>query len=139
MRILQQFSYPAVLFVLACAPGATTEETEAVLSHHLEAVHQGDVDGIMADYASDAVIYTPDGPLRGHEAIRSFFTNLPDILPSGFWDEFQMVRQDAEGDLAYIVWSSGSAAPLGTDTFVIRQGKIQAQTFAAYMATAQEE
>ena len=137
MRIPLPFSCSAVLFALACAPGGTTEQTQAVLTHHLEAVQQGDVDAIMADYASNAVIYTPNGPVRGHEAIRSFFAGMPDLLPPGFWDEFQMVRQDTEGDLAYIVWSSGSAAPLGTDTFVIREGKIQSQTFAAYLTAAE--
>jgi hypothetical protein len=35
-----------------------------------------------------------------------------------------------EGDLGYITWSAGAALPLGTDTFLVRDGKIVAQTFA---------
>jgi hypothetical protein len=44
---------------------------------------------------------------------------------------------DAEhiaGDIAYIAWRASCATAevaLGTDTFVIRNGKIVAQTFAA--------
>ncbi len=44
-----------------------------------------------------------------------------------------MVRQDVEGEIAFIVWSSEPAFPLGTDTFIIRDGRIVAQTFAAHM------
>ncbi len=50
-------------------------------------------------------------------------------------EAFTMVRQDVEGDVAYIVWAAGDFAPLGTDTFVIRGGKIVLQTFAAYVPT----
>ncbi len=38
------------------------------------------------------------------------------------------------GEVAYIVWSAetaDNAYELGTDTFVVRDGKIVAQTFAA--------
>tara|TARA_Y100000588_G_scaffold362417_1_gene424093 strand:- start:137 stop:325 length:189 start_codon:yes stop_codon:yes gene_type:complete len=56
-------------------------------------------------------------------------------LPPGFMEAFTMVRQDVEGDVAYIVWAAGDFAPLGTDTFVIRGGKIVLQTFAAYVPT----
>jgi len=44
-----------------------------------------------------------------------------------------MLRQDVEGDVAYIVWKAETADnrhELGTDTFVVRDGKIVAQTFA---------
>jgi hypothetical protein len=47
-------------------------------------------------------------------------------------ENFEMVRQDVEGELAYIVWKSASAVPLGTDTFIVRKGKIVMQTFAAH-------
>jgi hypothetical protein len=123
---------------MSCAPGGSAEETAAVLDHHLDAVKAGNIEEIMADYSTDAVLYTPNGPLRGHKEIREFFTGLPDHLPPTFWDEFSMIRQDAEGETAYIVWTAGDIAPLGTDTFIIRNRKIVVQTFAAHMPPAQE-
>jgi hypothetical protein len=126
----------ALLFV-ACAPGGNTQQTEAVLAHHLEAVGQGNLDEIMADYAADAVLYTPNGPLRGHDEIRPFFASLSENLPKEFWEAFTMVRQDVDGEVAYIVWAAGSIAPLGTDTFIVRQNKILVQTFAAHMPPAE--
>jgi hypothetical protein len=45
-----------------------------------------------------------------------------------------LAKQVVEGEIAYILWSGSSPqcnAPFATDTFVIRDGKIVAQTFAA--------
>ena len=47
-----------------------------------------------------------------------------------------MDRMEIEGDVAYIAWHSanhGADVTLGTDTFVVRDGKIAVQTFAANM------
>ena len=39
-------------------------------------------------------------------------------------------------EVAHITWSVGRELPLGTDTFVVREGKIVSQTFAMYSAPA---
>ena len=39
-------------------------------------------------------------------------------------------------DAAYITWNIGREVPLGTDTFVVRNGKIALQTFAMHTAQA---
>jgi hypothetical protein len=44
-----------------------------------------------------------------------------------------MVRQDVDGEVAYLVWSAPPLADLTTDTFVVRDGKIVIQTFVAHM------
>jgi hypothetical protein len=45
-----------------------------------------------------------------------------------------MVRQDVDGEIAYIAWKAEPFTPLATDTFVIRNGKICVQTFAVLNA-----
>jgi ketosteroid isomerase-like protein len=45
-----------------------------VFDAHFAAVARGDVDAVLADYSTDAVVMTVDTVLQGHEAIRSFFT-----------------------------------------------------------------
>ncbi len=124
--------------LLSCGgkDASSSEQTAAVLTHHLESVVAGDLDEIMSDYAADAVLYTPNGALRGHGQIRPFFAGLPEILPADFWEKFEMILEQSDGEIAYIVWSAGTAAPLGTDTFIIRNGVIVVQTFAAYMPPA---
>ena len=110
----------------------TTKQTEATLSHHLQAFAEGDLNAILSDYVEESVLYTPDGPTRGLSQIRGFFSGVLENAPPGFMENFEMVRQDVAGELAYIVWKSGSVVPLGTDTFIVRNGKIVVQTFAAY-------
>ena len=46
---------------------------------------------------------------------------------------FSMKQQSVEGDYAYILWTAETADnvyEVGTDTFVVRDGKIVAQSFA---------
>ena len=107
-------------------------QTEATLLHHLTAFGGGDVDEILADYTEESVLITPDGASRGLEAIRPFFEKCVEILPPG--SDFQMIKQVIEGELAFIFWkaeSGNSRIPMATDTFIIRDGKIVLQTFAA--------
>jgi ketosteroid isomerase-like protein len=47
--------------------------TKEVLDHHLKCFAEGDLEGILSDYAPGAVLFTPDGPLKGAEAIRPLF------------------------------------------------------------------
>ena len=46
---------------------------------------------------------------------------------------FSMQKQSIEGDYAYVLWTAETADnvyELGTDTLVVRDGKILAQSFA---------
>ena len=107
-------------------------QTEATLLHHLTAFGGGDVDEILADYTDESVLITPDGALRGLAAIRPFFDYCVNVLPPG--SDFQMIKQVIEGEVAFIFWKAESekvSVSLGTDTFIIRDGKIVLQTFAS--------
>ena len=44
--------------------------TKDVLDRHLKYFGEGDLKGILSDYAPAAVLFTPDGPLRGADAMR---------------------------------------------------------------------
>lgn len=109
-----------------------TDQTNATLARHLQAIGTGSVEAILADYTDDSVLFTPNGPVRGLDGLRAFFGGFLASLPPGAVESFRLQRQDVEGECAYIVWSA-SFAPLGTDTFLVRDGKIAVQTFAAYM------
>ena len=41
--------------------------TSDVLDRHLKSFAEYDVDRVVADYSSDAVLFVPAGPLRGPE------------------------------------------------------------------------
>ena len=107
--------------------------TSDVLDQHLKCFGENDLDGVVADYASDAVLFVPDRPLRGPEAIKPFFqTFLAEFAKPGA--SFSMRQRYVEGEYAYILWSAETADncyEAATDTFVVRNGKIVAQSFAA--------
>jgi ketosteroid isomerase-like protein len=105
--------------------------TKDILDHHLKCFGAGDLEGILSDYAPEAVLFTPDGPLRGINAIKPLFeAMIAEFGKPGA--RFSMKQQFVEGNHAYILWSAETAAnvyELGTDTFVVRDGKIVAQSF----------
>ena len=103
--------------------------TEATLMHHLNAFGEG-VDAIMDDFTEQSVLFTPDGPLRGLAPIRGFFDGFLTNSPPELLQAMTLVRQDIDGEVAYIMWKAEPFIPLATDTFVIRDGKILAQSFA---------
>jgi ketosteroid isomerase-like protein len=111
-----------------------------VLDHHLAAFGAADVDQVMIDYADEAVFYTPDGPVRGAVAIREAFRRIfADVFPRE-GSTLELRQRLAEEDVAYIVWSAETPTariPIGTDTFVIRNGKILMHTFAAHFVPKQ--
>ena len=39
--------------------------TTEVLDHHIKCFGEGDLEGILADYAPEAVLFTPDRTLQG--------------------------------------------------------------------------
>ena len=107
--------------------------TQAVVDHHLQCFGAGDLPGILADYAPDAIMCTPTGVLRGPDSMTPFFQAMfAEFAKPG--TSFSMQLQSVEGDVAYLLWAAETADNTyesGTDTFVVRDGKILAQTYAA--------
>ena len=107
--------------------------TNDVLNQHLKSFGENDVDGILADYSPDAVLFIPGRPLKGPDAIKPFFQALlSEFAKPGA--SFSLRQQCVEGEYAYILWSAETADnsyEAATDTFVVRDGKIVAQSFAA--------
>jgi ketosteroid isomerase-like protein len=105
--------------------------TKEVLDNHLKCFGEGDLKGILSDYAPGAVMFTSDGPLRGADAMRPLFqAMIAEFGKPGA--AFSMKQQSIEGDYAYILWNAETADnvyEVGTDTFVVRDGKIVAQSF----------
>ena len=107
--------------------------TKDVLENHLKAFGQGDLTGILSDYAPGAVLFTKEAALKSVDAIRPLFEAL--IAEFGKpGATFNMKKQWVEGDYAYILWTAETADnvyELATDTFVVKEGKIVAQSFTA--------
>jgi len=113
--------------------GRQAASAKAVVEQHLKCFFEGDLNGILSDYAPGAVFFTPDGPLRGLDEIRPLFqAMIAEFKKPGA--AFNLKHQSVEGDCAYILWTAETADnvyELGTDTFVVRDGKIVAQSFTS--------
>lgn len=107
--------------------------TKKVLDDHLADFGSGNVDAIVANYTPDAVIIVPGGVKRGHAEIRAMFEGLVEEFGQP-GVTFEMLNSDVDGEIALIVWkaeTNKAVYEMGTDTFIIRDGKIVRQTVAA--------
>jgi ketosteroid isomerase-like protein len=117
---------------MTTSTASTSSTTQAIVNNHLQAFAALDLDGVVSDYAPDAIMIVPAGVLRGVDGITPLFQALiAEFSKPGA--SFNVQQQVIEGEMAYIRWTAETADntyELGTDTFVVRDGKIQQQTFA---------
>lgn len=113
-------------------------KTKEVLDHHLSAFMEADVDEVLKGFSEESEILTPQGPVKGLSAIRSFLEEIFKIVPKG--STLELKQEIIRDNMAYIVWSGESvfvSIPLGTDTFMIEGDKILYQTLAAQIIPKQ--
>jgi ketosteroid isomerase-like protein len=107
--------------------------TQEVLDHHLKVFGAGDLEGTLSDYAPTAILFTPNGVLKGHQAMSlAFKAFFAEFSKPGV--KFEMKSQSVEGNYAYILWTADTPDniyELGQDAFVIKNGKIVAQFYTA--------
>jgi hypothetical protein len=118
---------------------AGAESTEVVVGRHVQAFLANDVDALLADYAADALLCTPEGAYRGHAELRAFFERVLPAFPAGA-TTLDIKQQIVDGDLFYVVWSSASPVadvPTACDVFIVRDGKLAYQCFAGEVIARQ--
>lgn len=118
-------------------PTNTTEQSITLLQDHITAVAKGDLAAMADHYTDESVLILPDQTLKGQGQVRGFYAHLLASMPANWVAGFKLIRQDVQGEVAYILWQAPPLVSLATDTFVIRNGKIVAQTFALFAPKAQ--
>lgn len=104
-----------------------TDVTKTILDHHSAMLESGDLDDLMEDYTEDSVfISNLGGVVAGLDAIRGIFA-----ATSGGIAGLEQGAEHVDGDVAYVTWKADGIA-FGTDTFVVRDGKIAVQTVALH-------
>ena len=110
---------------------ANTLSTEEVWEKHIKAWNSRDVEQILEDYSPTSSIIVNNKIYRGAVEIGGLFEQLFSIFDQA--KEHVIDTPTISDEVVYITWSARintHAYPLGTDTFVIRSGKIQYQTIA---------
>jgi len=79
--------------------------TKDVLDHHLKCFGENDLDGMLTTYAPSAVLFMPDGPVSGADAIRLLYQPIfAEFAKPGA--AFSLKQQSVVGDYAYILWTA---------------------------------
>jgi hypothetical protein len=106
--------------------GRTARE---VFEDHLHRSTEGTVEeDIDRNYASTVVILSGDGVLHGHDGLREQAHKLQGELPNC---SFHYGTQLVEGEVAFLEWTAeadGARVRDGADSYLIRDGRIIAQT-----------
>lgn len=104
--------------------------TQEVFDDHLALADQGDIEtDIARNYAEDCVLLTTYGVFKGHSGVREAGQLLMRQLPQA---RFEYLTRMVYGEIAFLEWtgeSEGFRVEDGTDTFLIRDGRIQVMTF----------
>jgi hypothetical protein len=100
-----------------------------VFEDHLRLAAEGDFEGDLARNVAEGIVaLTPRGVFRGHAGVRELARQLMGEIPNGEWRYHQQL---VEGRIAFLEWTVETGpfrVPDGADSFVIEDGKIQAQT-----------
>ena len=107
-----------------------TRSPDEVLKHLLDRRCRGDLEGDLAtNYAGNVAVLSKDGVFHGHDGIRCTAKMLERMLPNANFS-YDIIR--TAGEVALLSWSaradSGAATCHGADTFLVRDGRIVAQT-----------
>ncbi len=104
-----------------------TRTPEEVFAHHGQELGAGNLEGIVEDYAEDAILIVNKKVYRGKDGAREVFTQLLADIPQAQWD-LDPVFVD---DVLYLEWSAkggGHAIDRAIDTFLFTDGMIRVQT-----------
>jgi hypothetical protein len=103
--------------------------TEEVFEDHLRQSVEGSIETDLArNYAQDLVILTGRGIYRGHHGLRQLAKLLNEQLQGA---SMSYCAKLVDGEFAFLEWTAESAHARvedGADSYVVRDGRIIAQT-----------
>ena len=119
----------------------STKETTAdeiskeVVMRHLNSFLDNNLEALLSDYTNESVLITQAATYSGPKEISTFFVGLNVHFPLQK-SNFVLDKVVANDDLVYIVWHAKTPSlqvPIGSDTFIIKDGKIYQQTFVGQL------
>lgn len=155
MRLLLATAILSLGAIAACSADTTADTTadsaaatvadsaEVILDRHVAAMKAGDLAGVMADYADDALVIAPNGIVSGEANVAGFnvfdgkdnITKLFAVLTNAdnaAGMATMTTNYEFKGsDVSLMHWVQFAGTPQelsGTDVWVIRDGKILSQT-----------
>ena len=109
--------------------------TQNVWDHHIQSWSAKDLDAILSDYSENAFVIVNNRVFQGHDQIKSVFTQLFELFSHGI---NKIEPAVVKAQTIYILWNftpEAFGSFFGTDSFVVEDGKIQAQMIASELYT----
>jgi predicted SnoaL-like aldol condensation-catalyzing enzyme len=135
MKTILTLSALMLAIGVCSAEAGESPSTRALVQRHLSAFLDNDLEAVLSDYTDESMLVTADATYSGRQAIRGFFAKLVPLFPKEK-SRLDLDRMVVDGEMAFIVWHATTPAvkvTLGTDTFVLKDGKIHRQTFVGQM------
>lgn len=115
----------------AASSGNVSAETFA--AERLAAFGRGDIAALVAHYREGATVISPAGPLHGREQIKGMIEGIiAEFAQPGV--SFELISQHAVGPIVTFSWTARTGLNdyhLGAETYVLEDGLVAFQTFAA--------
>jgi hypothetical protein len=123
--------------IMATSIEEITRRTEAVFARRMEVVlkmYEGKAsyDEVLAFHAEDFIWMSPMGTTRGHEAARALSAQRQARMPPEALQGLKIIQTAVIGEYAFQTFKT-DLIPFGTDTYIIRDGKIVFQSNALYI------
>ena len=135
----------AAILSLSATASFAADSAQAVLDRHVAAMKAGNLDAVMADYADNTLVIAPHGiapgqtnvagndVFSGKKNIRKFFAVLTDKAHNPAFKTMTSSLESRGNDVTLMHWMQNKGKPdqvSGTDTWVIRGGKVITQVVA---------
>lgn len=140
---MRRILFAAAILPLTAIAAQAADSATAVLDHHVAMMKKGDLNGVLADYADNAVIVTPHGVAPGQKDVsgsdvfvgkanfRKLFVVLTDKDHVPGNKTMQTSYESIGPDTTLMRWVQFKGQPnqiSGTDVWVIRDGKVLFQS-----------
>src|SRR5262245_28780928 len=114
-----------------------SKETETVFTRRMEAAMkmfagEASYDDVLAFHAEDFIWMSPAGTICGHDAARQYNAARVAQMPLGALSGLKIKQVEIYGEYVFIRFRT-DLIPFGTDTFIIRDGKVAFQSNALYV------
>jgi hypothetical protein len=126
----------AVILALSLSVGSAIAADTKVLDHHVANMKTGNLEGVLSDYAPDAVVVVPPGLANANGVFvgletRKLFSVLTDKDNLPGIKTMQTRYESAGPDTTVMHWVQFKGTPkevTGHDVFVVRGGKVVFQS-----------
>jgi len=113
---------------MAMESGTHRSPAEVLDDHLRESQHGSVEDDLVRNYAEELIVLTRGGVFRGHDGLRQLAQRLGDEVPDA---TFEYTARVVEGEVGFLEWRArgrGAEIKDGADSYLIRDGRIVAQT-----------